>query len=665
MTMKEIHIFWLFFFLVSAQIVSAQTPPGNITGDLEIWYDASDINGDNDETNNPIDGTEINIWVNKANPGTNDAVIFPGKNGAILETDPLEQINRRPVLKFDRINARNGSIYDTGLDIRAGVMEDMTIFLVYKPKTATVGVQQSPWGIDNGGWDRFYYSSFPHGLTRNNPETGIVALGPSSNPRFEPIPEASRIDQVYLQTTAYNGNVIGNSNQGPADGSAVYFNGDVVTTFTDTTDPSNAFTSLTIGWDGDGGAFDGQIAEILVYSRILTACELETINLALGAKYGRDFSGFVASYDGTGTYFENVNAIGISGSACMSGSVQVDEAASGGLTINNPSSNDTLNEFLIFAHNDTADNTISNNAPAGTTIRQERAWYVEEETSGNNNGPAIELGTVDLSFDLGALGFNGSGIDRFILLIDDDGDFSDATISGTGTYDSGNVIFTGIDLEHQDFFTLAILDNTPPSVTIEQASAQNDPEYADQTVAFTVTFSEPIDLNTFDCNDIIISGTASASCSGITQVSPNDRTTFEVTINATSEGTVIASIPDAVVQDIVGNTNSASTSIDNSVTISYIFWDIGVVPSEDGNEVGIPVTYTVTLRDSSGNLFTNSSGETIIATIDFTGSAEQNDFTTTFPATAEILNNQSSTTITLNINDDILIEPTENLTASI
>ena len=83
-----------------------------MTSDLEIWYDASDINGDNDETNNPADGTEITTWVDKSGNG-NDAVIYTGKNGAIVETDPLEQINGRPVLKFDRINAINGSIYDT------------------------------------------------------------------------------------------------------------------------------------------------------------------------------------------------------------------------------------------------------------------------------------------------------------------------------------------------------------------------------------------------------------------------------------------------------------------------------------------------------------------------------------------------------------------------
>lgn len=563
----SLRVFFLLSFFIFSKHIFSQAPPGGVTADLEIWYDASDVNGDNDETNNPIGGTEITTWIDKSGNG-NDAVVHTGKNGAIMETAPLELINGRPVLKFDRINQTNGSIYNTGLDIRAGVMEDVTIFLVYKPKIASVGILQSPWGIDNGGWDRFYYSSFPHNLTSNNPETGIVALGPGSNPRFQPIPESGLIDQVYLHTTAYNGNVNGNSNSGPANGSTIYFNGDVITNFTDTTTPTNAFANLFLGWDGDTGTFDGQMAEVIVYSRILTDCEIEQINFALGLKYGRDFSGFVSSFNGTGTFFENINAIGISGSVCTSGGVQVDQTASGGLTINNPSSNDAFNEFLIFAHNDTADNTITLNAPAGTTIRQERAWYVEEETNTNVNGPAIELGTVDLSFDLSALGFTASGIDNFVLLIDDDGvDFSDAVLEAIGVFSNGLVTFTGIDLEHQDFFTLAVLDNIPPTVTIEQATTQSDPALITENIVFTVTFSEPINVSSFTCSDITVSGSTIANCLSISETSPLDQTTFEVSYKASNTGLLIFDIPAAVVTDIVGNNNQVSSSIDNAITV--------------------------------------------------------------------------------------------------
>ncbi|MFK7920894.1 MAG: hypothetical protein AB8H47_03010 [Bacteroidia bacterium] len=100
------------------QAIQAQSPPGGVTTDLTIWYDAGDVNGDNDYNNNPADGTEIAIWVDKSG-NSNDAVVTAGKNGAIMETDPFELINGKPVLKFNRVSQRLGSIYNTGVDIRA------------------------------------------------------------------------------------------------------------------------------------------------------------------------------------------------------------------------------------------------------------------------------------------------------------------------------------------------------------------------------------------------------------------------------------------------------------------------------------------------------------------------------------------------------------------
>ncbi|KAF0240291.1 MAG: hypothetical protein FD183_1122, partial [Chitinophagaceae bacterium] len=77
---------------------------------------------------------------------------------------------------------------------------------------------------------------------------------------------------------------------GMAGGSAIYFNGAVVTNFTDNTDPSAAISSLRIGSDGDNGMFNGDIAEFIVYNRKLTNCEILQVNQYLGAKYGVTFT---------------------------------------------------------------------------------------------------------------------------------------------------------------------------------------------------------------------------------------------------------------------------------------------------------------------------------------------------------------------------------------
>jgi hypothetical protein len=53
----------------------------------------------------------------------------------------------------------------------------------------------------------------------------------------------------------------------------------------------------------------------------------------------------------------------------------------------------------------------------------------------------------------------------------------------------------------------------------------------------------------------------------VTEIEPNDGTTFEISVSGmTGDGTVIASIPAGGVQDLAGNANLASTSTDNTVT---------------------------------------------------------------------------------------------------
>ena len=103
-------------------------------------------------------------------------------------------------------------------------------------------------------------------------------------------------------------------------------------------------------------------------------------------------------------------------------------------------------------------------------------------------------------------------------------------------------------------------DATPPSVTINKASGQDDPTSA-SPIHFTAVFSEPV--TGFDGSDVALSGTAGAT----TAVVSGGPTTFDVAVSGmTSDGTVIASIPANKATDIALNANSASTSDVNTVT---------------------------------------------------------------------------------------------------
>ena len=106
-------------------------------------------------------------------------------------------------------------------------------------------------------------------------------------------------------------------------------------------------------------------------------------------------------------------------------------------------------------------------------------------------------------------------------------------------------------------------DNTPPTVTIDEAIGQADPTNS-TTINFTAVFSEPV--ADFATGDVTITGTAGATTATVTPVG-SDGTKYTVAVTGmTHDGTVIVSLAAGVAHDQAGNPNAASTSTDNSVT---------------------------------------------------------------------------------------------------
>jgi hypothetical protein len=128
----------------------------------------------------------------------------------------------------------------------------------------------------------------------------VASFGPFS-PYYANVPNAGVVGATKLLTSVYDGQVTGGVNYGPVNGSAIYFSGQLITSFTDRTDASAAQTSMRIGLDGDNSAYNGDIAEMIVYTRLLTQCELTQINSYLGKKYGQDFGNVALSISSSNT----------------------------------------------------------------------------------------------------------------------------------------------------------------------------------------------------------------------------------------------------------------------------------------------------------------------------------------------------------------------------
>ena len=109
-----------------------------------------------------------------------------------------------------------------------------------------------------------------------------------------------------------------------------------------------------------------------------------------------------------------------------------------------------------------------------------------------------------------------------------------------------------------------IVDTTAPTVTIDQAAGQADPTNA-SPIHFTAVFSEPV--SGFDGSDVDLSGSAGATTAVVTEIAPNDGTTYDVAVSGmTSDGDVTVAVPAGGATDAATNTNDASTSTDATVT---------------------------------------------------------------------------------------------------
>jgi hypothetical protein len=132
-------------------------------------------------------------------------------------------------------------------------------------------------------------------------------------------------------------------------------------------------------------------------------------------------------------------------------------------------------------------------------------------------------------------------------------------IHSASNRNSGTVAYTG---------STCVFDFINPSLSINLATWQSLLT-SGHLVKFFVSASEALNTGSFTCADIVLSGSfvGSSACNSIVQVSPFDRTKFEITVLATGNGVINMNILSWTVQDVAWNSNSPSTVISNTITI--------------------------------------------------------------------------------------------------
>jgi hypothetical protein len=250
-----------------------------------------------------------------------------------------------------------------------------------------------------------------------------------------------------------------------------------------------------------------------------------------------------------------------------------------------------------------------------------------------------------------------TGTDRSLLsdgqlrldIVDDDGIKNEYNIPLGNTGDNTGDFATG------EVYTI---DTLPPIVTIEQASTQSDSTTA-SPIEFTVEFSEPV--TGFETGDVTLTGTANATTATVTEIAPNDGTTYQVSVSGmSSNGTVIANIEADKATDGAGNNNEASTSTDNEVTYNGIdninpTVTINQASSQSDPSNNSTIYFTVVFSENikgNGDDFTNSdvslTGTTGATTVTVT-EITPNDGTT-YQIAVSGMNNDGTIVATINAN---------------
>ncbi|MFZ1686284.1 MAG: T9SS type A sorting domain-containing protein, partial [Flavobacteriales bacterium] len=238
--------------------------------------------------------------------------------------------------------------------------------------------------------------------------------------------------------------------------------------------PVNNANQLYLGnVQGAAGWFlNGNMAEVIMYNGPVNSTQRIIISNYLSAKYGLTLATtdiYQQDQLANGNYDHEVAGIG----RVSNTSMHTDSRGSAVVRINNPS-NLGNNEFLIWGH----DNGVlgawgSTDLPAGVQGRWFRVWRVNEVSQ---TGVAVDVGNVDITFDLTNQGPVTASDLRLLVDINNNGIFADdAPIAGAVAAGGNLYRFPAINaLVNPRRFTLGTINtgNTPLPVELVSFAAK-------------------------------------------------------------------------------------------------------------------------------------------------------------------------------------------------
>lgn len=429
----------IFVILLSvAKVGFNQTGPGGVgtadgTSNLEFWLDA------NRGTSTTTDGANIVTWSDQSGNGINVTQGTTG-NQPSYEDDVTNAINGYPIVFFDGDDELQSP--STSLNIS----NDFSVFSVKEDNTT----QPS----SNSGY-----------LTIIGSSPGIRVYRDATQDKFLAKASGAIVsDYIPLGGVTNNAPFIGEYSR---TGTTMFFSkfGSAYTTDVGTTGPIEFGTTPTLSIGSFNGSLylQGNVAEQIIYSRKVNSAEKILIENYLAAKYDISLTNNdVYSQDnaGSGDYDHDVAGIG----RVDASNISDNGKGTGRIWILNPTNLDD-DEFLMWGH-DGATQSNTTDIPVTMQSRFERIWRVSEVNSSNTS---VDVGSVDVRFDLSELDPITASDLRLLVDTDNDGLFSDETgIAGATDLGSDLYEFAGVTTITDGLrFTIGTIDVAQTALPVQ------------------------------------------------------------------------------------------------------------------------------------------------------------------------------------------------------
>ncbi|NPA37802.1 MAG: hypothetical protein GXO47_13235, partial [Chlorobi bacterium] len=425
--MKYIYFLVIAFIFATLGVVSAQTGPGGI-GNSEgsngqpknlIWVRADDLS--------LSDGDLVSVWPDSSGNG-NDLV------SSVNDTNDPEfysnQINSLPIVRFSSASGTGTKLIRNHFDDFA--TDEITTIIIYKTSDSGDGMVSYAIPSFSNEFLLFNNSSLRTYIKDNSNYDSGVDLTSSS---FQVVVHKWRSSDGELHLFQ-DGTDVANT---------TFKTGEIIETG-GCLAIAGEQDNLDSGYDVTQ-AFDGDIAEIIIYSSYLNDAQRTIIENYINVKYGITISNDVFS-SGDASYSYNVSGVGQE----ADGNQQ--ESSSKGFYVVADAGTLDDGEYIMFAHNNTSNSVVTTDLPSGVEARWARDWYVEK-TGGLD---------ATIKFDLpeGIGGEYPQEISNYVLLYRNSTTGSYSQVTATVNYgDADQVAFDVLDADISNgYYTLGTTNET-------------------------------------------------------------------------------------------------------------------------------------------------------------------------------------------------------------